>query len=129
MREKRGLVYSVRTTLESWSGADLVVGRFATENAKVRAAIDLVQRECRRAANGDVADEEVANAKNHLKGAFPVSLDGTAAVAAKLLAVQHLGLGVEYITKWEAMIDAVEPEAVRATTTRNIRPETSPEGL
>lgn len=123
MREKRGLVYSIRTTLETLPGADLVVGRFATENAKVRAAIDLVKSEWQRAQSGDVTDEEIVDAKNYLKGSFPVSLDGTAAIAARLLAVQRLGLGVEYIMGWEAMVDAVGFDAIRATAKRAIVPQ------
>lgn len=123
MREKRGLVYSVRTNLETLPGADLLVGRFGTENPKVTAAIDVVKSEWQRAAKGDVSDEEVADAKEYLKGALPVSLNGTAAIAAKLLSVQRLGLDVEYITGWDALIDAVSPDDVRATARRVLRPE------
>jgi zinc protease len=123
MREKRGLVYSVRTALETLPGADLVVGRFATENAKVHSAIELVKNEWKRAQSGSITDEEIIDVKEYLKGSFPVSLDGTAAIAAKLLAVQRRGLGVEYITGWEAMVDAVSFEAVRATAKQTLAPQ------
>ena len=123
MREKRGLVYSVRTSLESLPGADVLVGRFSTENAKVGAAIDVVKGEWQRAARGEVRDGEIAEAKDHLKGALPVSLDGTPEIAAKLLSVQRLGLDVDYITRWTELIETVDPEAVRDVARRILRPE------
>ena len=87
------------------------------------AAIDVVKSEWQRAAKGDISDEEVAEAKEYLKGALPVSLNGTAAIAAKLLSVQRLGLDIEYVTGWDALIAAVSPDDVRATARRILRPE------
>jgi zinc protease len=123
MREKRGLVYSVRTALEPLRGADLLIGHFSTENAKVRDVLEAEKREWQRAASGDLGDEEVEEAKDYLKGAFLVSLNGTAALAAKLLAIRRLGLDVDYIAEWGERIGAIEPESVRMTAQRFIRPE------
>jgi zinc protease len=124
LREQRGLVYSVHTRLESLSDESLMVGWFATENDKVPTAIGLIRREWQRLASGDVAEADIDEAKAFLKGALPLSLDGTSTMAGRLLAVQRLGLDMEHLTAWNVKIDAVTVEAVRATARRLMRPDT-----
>jgi zinc protease len=123
LREKRGLVYSVRTTLEPLANESLLVGWFATENDKVPTAIELVRHEWRRLASGDVSETDIDAAKAFLKGALPVSLDGTSAMAGRLLTVQRLGLDMDHLTAWNAKVDAVTAEMVRALARRLMRPD------
>jgi zinc protease len=123
LREKRGLVYSVHTRLEPLSDESLIVGSFATENDKVPTAIELVRREWHRLASGDVTEDDVDAAKAFLKGALPLSLDGTSTMAGRLLAVQCLGLEAEHLTAWNAKIDAVTAEMVRALARRLMGPD------
>jgi zinc protease len=59
LREKRGLVYSVRTNLEPLSDETLIIGWFATENDKVSKAIELVRREWRRLTRGEISDADL----------------------------------------------------------------------
>lgn len=113
LRERKGLVYSIRTAAETLLQADLLIGRFATENAKTKAAVETVQAVWRRAAQGDVSDEEIAAAKSHLKDMLPVSMDGTSAISAKLLAVQRMAQDIDYIQKWRNRIESIEPELVK----------------
>ena len=123
LREQRGLVYSVRTSLEPLANESLVIGSFATENDKVPTAIDLVRHEWHRLANGDVSETDTDTAKAFLKGAFPVSLDGTSAMAERLLAVQRLGLDMDHLTAWNSKVDAVTAEGVRDLARRLMRPD------
>ena len=113
LRERKGLVYSIRTAAETLLQADLLIGRFATENAKTKAAIETVQAVWRRAAQGDISDEEIAAAKSHLKDMLPVSMDGTSAISAKLLTVQRMAQGIDYIQQWRNRIESIEPELVK----------------
>jgi zinc protease len=123
LREKRGLVYSVHTRLEPLPDESLIVGSFATENDKVPTAIELVRREWQRLASGDITEAAIDDAKAFLKGALPLSLDGTSTLAERLLAVQRLGLDMNHLTAWNAKIDAVTAEVVRALARRLIRPD------
>jgi zinc protease len=123
LREKRGLVYSVRTRLELLSTESLMIGWFATENDKVPTAIDLVRRQWRRLASSDVSAADIDEAKAFLKGALPLSLDGTSTMAGRLLAVQRLGLDMDHLTAWNAKVDAVTAEMVRALAHRLMRPD------
>jgi zinc protease len=123
LRDKRGLVYSVRTMLEPLSDETLMIGGFATENDKVPTTTDLVRREWRRLASGDVSEADIDEAKAFLKGALPLSLDGTSTIAGRLLAVQRLGLDIDHLTAWNAKVDAVTAETVRALARRLMRPD------
>ena len=113
LRERKGLVYSIRTAAETLSQADLLIGRFATENAKTKTAIETVQAVWRRAAQGDISDEEIAAAKSYVKDMLPVSMDGTSAISAKLLTVQRMAQGIDYIQQWRNRIESIEPELVK----------------
>jgi zinc protease len=106
------------------SDGSLIVGWFATENDKVLTAIDLVRREWQRLASGEVSEAEIDEAKAFLKGALPLSLDGTSTMAGRLLAVQRLGLDMEHLTAWNAKIDAVTVDMVRGLARRLMRPDT-----
>jgi predicted Zn-dependent peptidase len=121
LREKRGLVYSVRTTLEPLSDETLMIGWFATENDKIPTAIELVRREWQRLANGDVSEADIDEAKAFLKGTLPLALDGTSRIVRRLLAVQRLGLDIDHLTAWNAKIDVVTVEMVRALARRLMR--------
>ena len=115
LRERRGLVYSIRTAPETLSQADLLIGRFATENVKTQAAIETIQAEWRRMAQGEISDKEITAAKSYLKDMLPVSMDGTSAISSRLLAVQRMTQGIDYIQQWRNRIESVEPELVRRT--------------
>jgi zinc protease len=121
LREKRGLVYSVGTTLEALSDETLMTGWLATENDKVPTAIELVRREWQRLANGDVCEADIDEAKAFLQGTLPLALDGTWRIARRLLAVQRLGLDIDHLTAWHAKIDTVTVETVRALARRLMR--------
>jgi zinc protease len=124
LREKRGLVYSVRTRLESLADEILMIGGFATENDKVPTTIELVRHEWQQVAGGDISEAEVDEAKAFLKGALPLALDGTSTMAARLLSVRRLGLDTDHLTTWNAKIDAVTADGVRALARRLMRPDT-----
>lgn len=113
LREKRGLVYSIRTTPEALSQADLLIGRLATENSKAKEAVASVRAEWHRLGQGEIADEEIAAAKSHLKNMLPISMDGTVAISAKLLAVQRSALGIDYIQQWRNRIESIDSDLVR----------------
>jgi len=123
LREKRGLVYSIGTRLENHLAADLLVGSFATGNRTVAAALDLVREIWRRLAAGDIDESEVNEAKTHLKGAFILNLDGTAPTAAVLLLMQRHRLGIDYLERRNALIDAVTVDDVRRVAATLLDPD------
>jgi zinc protease len=107
VREKRGLVYSVYTYLNPMDRASVYGGGLGTSNAQVAKAVEVVRNEWRRLAENGPTAEELADAKTHLKGAFPLRLSSTKQIAEILVAMQRENLGIDYIDERKALIDAI----------------------
>ena len=136
IREKRGLVYSVHTYLSLRDGAGTIVGQLATANARVKAALDLVRGEWERMAHDGVTEDELTAAKRYINGSFPLRLDSTRSIARMLVAIQLNGLGIDYIERRPALIDAVTVSDIRRVARRLLSPDRltivvvgSPDGL
>ena len=136
IREKRGLVYSVGTYLRSFDRAGTIVGQLATANARVGTALDLLRGEWTRMARDGVGEDELAAAKRYINGSFPLRLDSTRSIARMLVGIQLNELGIDYIDRRPALIDAVTAADVRRVARRLLSPEKlaivvvgDPEGL
>ncbi len=107
VREKRGLAYGVSDSLVWFRRAAVVLGGTATRADRTGEALAIVEAETKRMAeNGPTADELTA-AKSYLKGAYALSLDSSGKIAAQLTQIQLDNLGIDYIQRRGAMIDAV----------------------
>ncbi len=118
IREKRGLVYGVYTYLADYVHAPLWLGGLATSNENVGTAIDLVRRERRRLAEGDLSAKEVEDAKTYLIGSFPLRFTSNDSIARMLVTMSVQDLGRDYLEKRNGYIEAVTPEDVRRVCAR-----------
>jgi zinc protease len=118
VREKRGLAYSVSDSLMWLDHAALFLGTTATRDDRTGETLDLIQSEIHRlAANGPTADE-LAKAKAYLNSAFALNLDTSSKVAGLLVQLQLDDLGVDYISRRTAMIDAVSLDDAKRVAKR-----------
>jgi zinc protease len=62
--------------------------------------------------------EELAKAKSYLKGAYALTLDTSSKIAAQLVQIQTDNLGIDYIERRGAMIDAVTLDDARHAAKR-----------
>jgi zinc protease len=107
VREKRGLAYGVSDHLIWFRRAAVVVGGTATRADRTGDAIAVIETEIKRMAEDGPTAEELAKAKSYLKGSYALSLDTSSKIAAQLVQIQTDNLGIDYIDKRAAMIDAV----------------------
>jgi zinc protease len=107
VREKRGLVYSVSDSLLWLDHASVFIGATATRDESTGQTLDLIQKEIRRLAESGPTAEELAKAKAYLNSSFVLNLDTSSKIAALLVQLQLDNLGIDYISKRPAMIDAV----------------------
>ncbi|MGE0565124.1 MAG: M16 family metallopeptidase [Pseudolabrys sp.] len=107
VREKRGLAYGVSDSLIWFRRAAVVVGGTATRADRTREAISVIETEIKRMADEGPTPEELAKAKSYLKGAYALSLDTSSKIAAQLVQIQADNLGIDYIKRRSALIDAV----------------------
>ena len=61
---------------------------------------------------------ELAEAKSFLKGAYALSLDSSAKIAAQLTQIQIDNLGIDYIERRGALIDAVTLDEAKRVAKR-----------
>ena len=107
VREKRGLAYGVSDSLVWFRRAAVVLGGTATRADRTADALAIVEAETKRMAeNGPTADE-LAAAKSFLKGAYALTLDTSPKIAGQLTQIQLDKLGIDYIQRRSALIDAV----------------------
>jgi zinc protease len=123
VREKRGLTYGVYTYLYPLDHAGVWLGGVATQNARVAESLDVIRATLRRFVDEGATDKELADAKTYINGSFPLSLSGSSRIANLLLAIQRNDLGIDYLDRREALMNAVTREDVRRVARRLLDPD------
>jgi zinc protease len=121
VREKRGLAYSVYSYLQPYRHAATFSGGVATKNEAVKDSIDVIRAELARMAADGPTETELANAKSYLTGSFALRFDTNAKIASQLLWMLHEDMGIDYVSKRNASIDAVTMEDVKRAAARVLK--------
>ena len=107
VREKRGLAYSVFSSLQWLEHTDMFLGGTATRADRADEAIAHITEETRRFAAEGPTQRELDEAKSYLKGSQMLALDTSSKLASALLQYQLDKLPIDYIEKRNAIVDAV----------------------
>jgi zinc protease len=118
VREKQGLAYGVSAGLVWFRHAAVVLGGTATRADRTADALALIEREVKRMAEEGPTADELATAKSYLKGSYALTLDTSAKIAAQLTQIQLDNLGIDYIQRRGALIDAVTIEDAKRAAKR-----------
>lgn len=118
VREKRGLAYGVSDSLVWFKRAAVIIGGTATQADRTGDALAIIEAETKRMADEGPTPEELAAAKSFLKGSYALSLDTSAKISAQLTQIQLDNLGVDYIQRRSALIDAVTIEDAKRVAKR-----------
>jgi zinc protease len=107
VREKRGLAYGVSSSLLWLNHTAVLIGGTATRSDATAEAIGVIEHEFKRFAAEGPTEDELAKAKTYLKGAYALGFDTSSKIAGQLVQIQLDNLGIDYINRRSAMIDAV----------------------
>lgn len=118
VREKRGLVYGVYSYLLGMRHTALFITTTQTGADATREALELIERETKRMITDGPTEEELAKARDYLKGSYALNFDTSSKIASMLLQIQLDDLGIDYIDKRNAMMDAVTLGDVRRAARR-----------
>jgi zinc protease len=118
VREKRGLAYGVNTSLAWFAHAAVTIGSTQVRADRTGDALNIITEEVKRMADSGPTADELAKAKSYLKGSYVLGLDTSSKIAAQLLQIQNDNLGMDYITRRDAMIDAVTLDDVKRVSKR-----------
>jgi len=124
VREKRGLTYGVYSQLVPFERTALIMAQGSSAKAKAATALDLIRAEWARMAKDGVSEEELADAKTYLTGSFPLQFSSTAAIARTVLVVKRDKLGLDYLSRRDALINGVSVDDARRAARRLLNPET-----
>jgi zinc protease len=121
VREKRGLAYGVSDSLVWFRRAAVMLGGTATRADRTADALAVIEQEVKRMAEEGPTPEELAAAKSFLKGSYALSLDTSGKIAAQLTQIQIDDLGIDYVQRRSALIDAVTIEDAKRVAKRLYR--------
>jgi len=123
IREKRGLAYSAYSYLAPYDYTALWAGGAATANERVKETIDVVKAEWKRMAEKGVTRQELEDAKTYLTGSYHLRFSSSAAIASMLVAIQQDDLGIDFLDKRNALVEAVTLEQVNQVVKRLLDPQ------
>ncbi len=114
VREKRGLVYSIGSYLVSRDHSAGLFVSTSTQADRADDTITVIHDVIANMASDGPDAAELADAKSYIIGAYAISnLDSSSAIASTLLGIQMEDLGIDYIDRREALINAVTLDEVR----------------
>ena len=120
VREKRGLAYSVYSNLYPYQHGAVFIGNVATKNEAVGQSLEVIESELRRLAEQGPTQEELESAKSYLTGAYALRFESSSGIANQLLWIQIEDLGIDYVGKRNAIVEAVSLDDIKRVAKRLI---------
>ncbi|MGE4014050.1 MAG: M16 family metallopeptidase, partial [Alphaproteobacteria bacterium] len=121
IREKRGLAYSVSTSVSTLDHSNLLYGSVATKNERVKESIDLIRAEWRRMAEHGVTQSELDGAKAFLVRSYALRFSSSSAIASILVGVQLDKMDIDFFEKRNGYVEAVTVEDIKRVAARLLK--------
>ncbi len=119
VREKRGLAYGVNSGLSTPRHSNSLGIDTGTRADKVQETLAVINEVVAKMAAEGPTEEELADAKRFLIGSYAINnLDSSGAIANTLVTLQVEGLGIDYMQRRGALIEAVTREQAAAMAKR-----------
>ena len=122
VREKRGLAYSISTSVYPFDHSGIILGHVGTENSRVSETIKIIKDQWARMVKNGVDRDELNNAKTYLSGSFPLRFTSSGAIAGILVGMQANDLGLDYLERRKSYIGAVGEKEVLNIARRLLNP-------
>ncbi len=121
VREKRGLAYSVYSYLQPMQSASVFAGGVATKNEEMAQSIEVIRSELKRMADEGPTKAEWENSRSFLTGSYALRFDTNSKIANQLLAIQQDDLGIDYVDKRNAQIEAITIDDLKRVAKRLLK--------
>ncbi|WP_188394007.1 pitrilysin family protein [Mesorhizobium sp. SARCC-RB16n] len=124
VREKRGLAYSVNSSLVNQDHADALIVTTGTRSDRAAETLGIVRDVVKRLAQDGPTEAELAATKKYLIGAYAINnLDSSVSIAATLVELQLDDLGIDYMQRRAGYINAVTLDQVKAAAKKLLTAE------
>jgi zinc protease len=107
VREEGGLAYAVYSYVSPSKHGAAFITSAQTRTAEVEKVKAILKEELARMTREPVTDAELSLAKSYLIGSFPLRLDTSGKVADFIVAVEELGLGLDYADRYKERVGRV----------------------
>jgi predicted Zn-dependent peptidase len=107
VREKRGLAYSVGSYSDQYTDSGLVATYVGTREGNVEEACSIIGAELARLRTEPVSEEELARAKESVKGRLVLSSESTGARMTRISRATLFDLPIDTLDEMPAKVDAV----------------------
>lgn len=113
LREKRGLAYEVSAFYPTRLDMAQFVAYMGTAPDNTAIALDGLRTEVERLCNIQLTDDELIASKNKLLGQYALGKQTNAQLAQVFGWYEILGLGIEFDTKFQKIVNDVTPEMLQ----------------
>jgi zinc protease len=123
IRDQLGLAYYVFSGMGSSCGQSPWIVRMGVNPQNVHRAIEVALDELRKITVGQIADDDLALAKDKLVGELDVALESPAGVASMVLEAEMFELGEDHFERYPRELRAVTKEQVIDTARTFLPPD------
>jgi zinc protease len=123
IRDQLGLAYYVFSGMGSSRGQSPWIVRMGVNPQNVKRAIEVAIDELRKVTLGQIADDDLALAKDKLVGELDVTLESPGGVAAMVLEAELFDLGEDHFERYPRELRAVTKDQVVETARHFLPPE------
>jgi zinc protease len=123
VREKHGMAYYAATSLDGGLGPGAWYAYAGVNPANVEKAADAIVREIQKFTARGVTAQELADNKAFFVGRLPLSLETNSGVANSISTMELHNLGLDYLQRYPAMMQAITRDEVLEVTREFLDPE------
>ena len=118
VREKRGLAYSVYSSVNSFDHTAIFTGGTSTKNERAAESLRVIEAEIKKLSDKGPTGAELEDAKKFLIGSYALRFDTSTKIANQLVNLQMEGFGVDYLDGRNALIAGVTPKDAKRVAKR-----------
>ncbi|WP_342359205.1 pitrilysin family protein [Terrarubrum flagellatum] len=118
VREKRGLAYSVWSSIVANDHAALLFGGTSTKNERAAESIAVIREQIDDLTRNGPSDEEIEKAKKFITGSYALRFDSSTKIAGQLVHMQLDELGIDWMQRRNGLVWAVTRDDVMRTAGR-----------
>jgi zinc protease len=123
VREEEGMAYYAYSGLEADVGAGPWAVVAGINPGNVEKAISVILREIGQFLADGPTEEELDDARAYMTGSLVLGLETNDGIASTLLAIERHGLGLDYISRYPAIINGVSRDEIVETARRYLSTE------
>ncbi|MDQ4074785.1 MAG: insulinase family protein, partial [Chloroflexota bacterium] len=123
VRDEQGLAYYARSGLDGTLGPGAWTATAGVAPDKVEQAVASIRAEWIRLGEELVSEEELNDSKTLTTGSLPLRLETNGGVSRSLLDILYYDLGLDYLQRFDKLVNAITPEEIRRVSQSYFDPD------